>query len=324
MSEARRRWPWTIAASAVAVAALAVDPVLAFQAGTPGGAGPSIAAPLDLLAPGFIAPLPRGQERRVVPMTNQGGAPPPLAAPNVTIVAPLPPPRPAALARAVEPTPVAAAPTLSAQNPAAPPPAVITQANAPAAQLASLTTTPVSLPQTPGAAVVTRGTATTMVVPSGPGAAPTIVVPGVRDTTPSARGPALAALPDPSRRDWPRFVPGTPGGERNTGHAGERVLPDPGVRLSCLPAPVRRALNDVASRFGPILVRSTMRGNGRFQRSDPWRGSYHRDCRAADFRIAGGGGAGVMAFLRSRPDLGGVKRYRNGLIHIDDGPRRSW
>ncbi|MFX5587142.1 hypothetical protein ABTE16_20585, partial [Acinetobacter baumannii] len=83
---------------------------------------------------------------------------------------------------------------------------------------------------------------------------------------------------------------------------------------TCLPPVVRRALNDVAMRFGPILVRSTDRGNGRFVRTDDWRGSYHKDCRAADFRVSGNGAA-VIAFLRMRPELGGVKRYRNGLIH---------
>ena len=159
-------------------------------------------------------------------------------------------------------------------------------------------------------------------------AAPAAGLAGAREAAiapaPPARGPVLASLPpDGGGRDWPRFVPGARGEERNTGIAGERVIPDPGVPLTCLPAPVRRALNDVAMRFGPILVRSTNRGNGRFVRTDAWRGSYHKDCRAADFRVSGNPSA-ILAFLRMRPDLGGVKRYRNGLFHIDNGPRRSW
>jgi hypothetical protein len=173
--------------------------------------------------------------------------------------------------------------------------------------------------------VSTRGTSTTMVIPATPGAQPTMVQNAIIGGSQArSAGPVLAALPSPGARDWPRFIPGARSDERNTGAAGERIIPDPGVRLSCLPAPVRRALNDVALRFGTVLVRSTMRGSGRFVRRDAWRGSYHRDCRAADFRLANSSGAGVIAFLRARPDLGGIKRYRNGLFHIDDGPRRSW
>lgn len=182
--------------------------------------------------------------------------------------------------------------------------------------LASASSTPVILSN--------RGTATTMVVPSAPAGS----IPGAQQAvivspTP-ARGPVLAALPpDGGSRDWPRYVPGARGTDRNLGIAGERVMPDPGVPLTCLPAPVRRALNEVALRFGPIIVRSTHRGNGMFVRTDAWRGSYHRDCRAADFRVSGNPSA-ILAFLRARHDLGGVKRYRNGLFHIDNGPRRSW
>ncbi len=182
--------------------------------------------------------------------------------------------------------------------------------------LASASSTPVTLNS--------QGTATTMVVPSAPAGS----IPGAQQAvivspTP-ARGPVLAALPpDGGSRDWPRYVPGARGTDRNLGIAGERVMPDPGVPLTCLPAPVRRALNDVALRFGPIIVRSTHRGNGMFVRTDAWRGSYHRDCRAADFRVSGNPSA-ILAFLRARHDLGGVKRYRNGLFHIDNGPRRSW
>jgi len=182
--------------------------------------------------------------------------------------------------------------------------------------LASASTVPVTL--------TTQGSATTTTMATPPAGS----FPGVQQaviTTPApARGPVLAALPpDGGARDWPRYVPGARGEDRNLGIAGERVMPDPGVPLACLPAPVRRALNDVALRFGPVLVRSTHRGNGSFVRTDAWRGSYHRDCRAADFRVSGNPAA-ILAFLRARHELGGVKRYRNGLFHIDNGPRRSW
>ncbi len=184
-------------------------------------------------------------------------------------------------------------------------------------QLASASSAPVSLS--------TQGTATTTIVPSAPAGSLPGAQQAIITTRPTpATGPVLAALPpDAGARDWPRYVPGARAADRNLGIAGERVMADPGAPLSCLPAPVRRALNDVAMRFGPIIVRSTHRGNGMFVRTDAWRGSYHRDCRAADFRVSGDPSA-ILAFLRTRPDLGGVKRYRNGLFHIDNGPRRSW
>lgn len=278
-------------------------------ADAPARAEPAVAAPAAPVEPRPLpvalgyAPLDTGDVTPMRPFF-------PFSAPP-TAQAAQPDPQPAASA----PTPaVATAPAIapSFQAPLPSPRPVEVAALSPSAAVAAV---PV---QTPAPVLATRGTATTMVIPAAP--AGVGVQPVLRPTP--ATGPVLAALPTHDR-DWPRFVPGARGEDRLPGAAGERVIPDPGVRLTCLPSPVRRALNDVALRFGPVIVRSTMRGSGRFIRSDAWRGSYHRDCRAADFRVAGAG-AGVMAFLRSRPDLGGVKRYRNGLIHIDDGPRRSW
>lgn len=91
----------------------------------------------------------------------------------------------------------------------------------------------------------------------------------------------------------------------------------------CLPDPLMRVLTEVAERFGEVSVQSTHRSQGRNARAGGARRSLHLDCRAADFRVAGDGRA-VLAFLREHPDVGGFKRYRNGLIHIDDGEPRSW
>ncbi|MFN3855455.1 MAG: hypothetical protein ACK4M0_13770, partial [Phreatobacter sp.] len=242
--------------------------------------------------------------------------PPATGAEAIAAAAPVQAPaQPALPAQAVAfaaPVPQARPDTGGVTIVAAAPPATAAMAGP---QLATAGSVPVTL---------TQGTATTTVVPGLPAGS----LPGVQQAMTVTPAPAgnlqLAALPPADHtRDWPRYVPGARGTDRNLGIAGERVMPDPGVPLACLPAPVRRALNDVALRFGPVIVRSTHRGNGRFVRTDAWRGSYHRDCRAADFRVAGSPAA-VIAFLRARHDLGGVKRYRNGLFHIDNGPRRSW
>ncbi len=132
----------------------------------------------------------------------------------------------------------------------------------------------------------------------------------------------LAALPPPTM-DWPRFVPGAVPHETLPGLGGERVVADPMAPMACLPPVVKRALTDVALRFGTIIVRSTHRPPDMNRRMGGARASLHIACRAADFRIEAEP-ALVMAYLRARPELGGVKRYRNGIIHIDDGDKRAW
>lgn len=105
--------------------------------------------------------------------------------------------------------------------------------------------------------------------------------------------------------------------------------PAPGVvaRASapthCLPSSLMGVLTEVADRFGPVSIQSTHRSHARNRRAGGARGSLHLDCRAIDFRVTADSRA-VMAFLRDHPDVGGLKRYRNGIIHIDDGERRKW
>ncbi|AVO45423.1 D-Ala-D-Ala carboxypeptidase family metallohydrolase [Phreatobacter cathodiphilus] len=310
-------------ASAPAAVAASLAPVVAAQGQVPQAAAPQIAeaAPVGppLLRPSMDEwPQEEDRGRVIIPSAYQRPQPQPQTGIEaIAAAAPEQPGRPqgeAALpARAVAfhaPVPMVR-PGATTVVPVSTGPAAVS-----APTLAAASSTPVTLNS--------QGTATTMVVPSGPAGS----LPGSQQAvivTPTpARGPVLAALPpDGGARDWPRYVPGARGEDRNLGIAGERVMPDPGVPLTCLPAPVRRALNDVALRFGPVLVRSTHRGNRAFVRTDAWRGSYHRDCRAADFRVSGSPEA-ILAFLRARHDLGGVKRYRNGLFHIDNGPRRSW
>jgi hypothetical protein len=91
----------------------------------------------------------------------------------------------------------------------------------------------------------------------------------------------------------------------------------------CLPGSLTAVLADVASKFGVVSVQSTHRSSGVNRRAGGARQSLHLACRAIDFRVKSRAG-GVMAYLRSRPEVGGLKVYRNGIIHIDNGSRRSW
>jgi uncharacterized protein YcbK (DUF882 family) len=92
---------------------------------------------------------------------------------------------------------------------------------------------------------------------------------------------------------------------------------------NCLPGDLREVVADVASKFGPVSVESTHRSSGRNWRAGGARKSLHLSCRAIDFRVRTRT-RGVMAYLRGRGEVGGLKVYRNGIIHIDNGSRRSW
>lgn len=91
----------------------------------------------------------------------------------------------------------------------------------------------------------------------------------------------------------------------------------------CLPGNLLAVIADLAGKFGPVSIESTHRGKNRNRRAGGARHSLHLSCRAIDFRVKGRT-RGIMAYLSSRPEVGGLKRYRNGIIHIDNGERRSW
>jgi len=91
----------------------------------------------------------------------------------------------------------------------------------------------------------------------------------------------------------------------------------------CIPDNLREVVASVAEKFGPVSVESTHRNRGRNWRAGGARHSLHLSCRAVDFRVRAKA-RGVMAYLRGHPQVGGLKIYRNGIIHIDNGERRSW
>ena len=104
--------------------------------------------------------------------------------------------------------------------------------------------------------------------------------------------------------------------------AGAIVVRD-STPTRCLPGDLKDVLADVTARFGPVSLESTHRPRSVNRRKGGARNSLHIACRAIDFRVKART-AGLMAYLRSRPEVGGLKVYRNGIIHIDNGERRSW
>lgn len=97
----------------------------------------------------------------------------------------------------------------------------------------------------------------------------------------------------------------------------------PNAPSDCLPGDLNKVLQRVAMQFGPVTVNSTHRSKSHNRRIGGAKGSLHLECRAIDFRVQGRR-KGLYKFLRSQEEVGGLKLYRSGYFHIDDGPRRSW
>lgn len=91
----------------------------------------------------------------------------------------------------------------------------------------------------------------------------------------------------------------------------------------CVPGALKTVLNRVSKKYGPIVVNSTYRSKARNRRVGGKSKSYHLSCRAIDFRVHGKT-RGLLTYLRKQKGVGGVKRYRSGFYHIDNGPRRTW
>jgi Uncharacterized protein conserved in bacteria len=142
--------------------------------------------------------------------------------------------------------------------------------------------------------------------------------------------PQYASLPGPERMkdaDVTGSLPRTgadPAAPLFSGSvANGRIVLRKGAPTGCLPAALREVVADLSVRFGTVSIESTHRSAGRNRRAGGAGHSLHLACRAMDLRIHNRQ-RGVMAYLRSRPEIGGLKIYRNGIIHIDNGSRRSW
>jgi uncharacterized protein YcbK (DUF882 family) len=136
-----------------------------------------------------------------------------------------------------------------------------------------------------------------------------------------------ASLPSNDRIDDPDLTGSLPNAKTLSGFASLVSQGTITLRASaptnCVPGNLRDVVASVAEKFGPVSVESTHRSSGRNWRAGGARYSLHLSCRAIDFRVRTRA-RGVMAYLRAHPQVGGLKIYRNGIIHIDNGERRSW
>jgi hypothetical protein len=89
-----------------------------------------------------------------------------------------------------------------------------------------------------------------------------------------------------------------------------------GASTDCLPAPLRAVLRDLEARFGPVTVVSTNHLTTDNHSPGSIRDKLHQACKAVDIRSARDPKE-VVAFLKSRPEVGGINTYRNRLVHFD-------
>ena len=95
----------------------------------------------------------------------------------------------------------------------------------------------------------------------------------------------------------------------------------------CVPWRLKRVLRRVAHRYGDVMVFSTWRSPWHNWRVNGASRSYHKTCRAADFKVRGADMRKVYRYVKKQREVGGHKLYthrRGGHIHIDTGPRRTW
>lgn len=106
-------------------------------------------------------------------------------------------------------------------------------------------------------------------------------------------------------------------------HARLKPAHKPSMTQSCVPAALKRTLNEIEDRFGPVQVISTHRPGAKIAGSG--KRSKHADCQAVDFNPPRGKYAAVAAYLKAN-HAGGVGTYGCGMshIHIDVGGKARW
>jgi hypothetical protein len=89
--------------------------------------------------------------------------------------------------------------------------------------------------------------------------------------------------------------------------------------LECLPQALRDVLADMTAKFEGLTVVSTNQLHTDNHSPGSAREKMHTDCKAVDVKAAGDP-KDVIAYLRSRPEVGGVNSYRNKVVHFDLNP----
>lgn len=131
---------------------------------------------------------------------------------------------------------------------------------------------------------------------------------------PKGLGPMVASLGRDLLAPPPSAGPGL---------TGDPIRWLPLASSECLAGPLRGVLSELAATFGPLTVRWTCRDKQLNARVGGAKRSYHLTGNAVDFNMTGNYRA-ILAFLKAKKEVGGLKHYGGGAFHIDTGPRRTW
>ena len=125
-----------------------------------------------------------------------------------------------------------------------------------------------------------------------------------RPARPSRRPPATSARCRPLPAAWPKPT---------------RPAATPTAAGAQCPSPKLNAvLADVAERFGAVTVVAGHQLTTANHVPGSSREKLHQDC-MADFRPDRTRIDEIKTYLRSRPEIGGVDSYRDGVVHMDLG-----
>jgi peptidase M15-like protein len=103
---------------------------------------------------------------------------------------------------------------------------------------------------------------------------------------------------------WPKTV----GARTSTANAS--------APIDCLPDALRTVLAELQARFGSVTIVSTTHLHTDNHSPGSARANMHSACRAVDVKTSHEPKE-VLAFLRARPEVGGINSYRNNVIHFD-------
>jgi hypothetical protein len=174
--------------------------------------------------------------------------------------------------------------------------------SAPAARIAVAASVP--LPAATAHAVVANGRAEASVIPAWPRRL--AAAPG-----------APAGLAEPTTTGNISALPPSPGGMVQAAAAGRDAPTAPGAQ--CPSPKLNAVLADVAERFGAVTVVAGHQLTTANHVPGSSREKLHQDCMALDFRPDRSRVDEIKTYLRSRPEIGGVDSYRDGVVHMDLG-----
>lgn len=88
------------------------------------------------------------------------------------------------------------------------------------------------------------------------------------------------------------------------------------VDEECLPTGLKTVLGELEAQFGAVTIVSTTHLHTDNHAAGSAREKMHSACQAVDIKTDADPSE-VVAFLRGRPEIGGVQNYRNKVIHFD-------